>query len=217
MSVNAFDQASGDQGPKGQRPSQQGPWQQGPPGSGTDRVWGYAGFWWRVLAWLIDSAVLWTIETVLSLVVGGRHFGISNDGTPDQGGISNVSWSPQPAALHSWGLQHWHVTSPGLADLVAFVVPLLYFTLLESSRWQATVGKRVCHLRVTGLDGGRISPWRALGRYAGKFVSAFILGIGFMMAGWTARKQALHDLMAETLVVRLRRPNDIVQFRPPAS
>ena len=54
-------------------------------------------------------------------------------------------------------------------------------------------------------------------RYAGKFVSAFILGIGFMMAGWTARKQALHDLMAETLVVRLRRPNDIVQFRPPAS
>ncbi len=215
MSINAFDQASGDKASRG--PS---PWQPGPPEphseAGSGRVWGYAGFWWRVLAWLIDSAVLWTIETALGYVAGSPHLGISNDATPPgQSGISNVAWSVQPEAFHPWSLQHWHVTAPGLADLLAFVLPLLYFTLLESSRWQATIGKRVCHLRVTGLDGGRISFWRALGRYAGKFVSAFILGIGFMMAGWTARKQALHDLMAETLVVRLRRPNDIVQFRPP--
>ncbi|WP_428375890.1 RDD family protein [Lichenicoccus sp.] len=213
MSINAFDQASATSSPWQPPP----PLKHGPQGPNADRVWCYAGFWWRVLAWLIDSAVLWTVESAIGSLAGRPRFGIRNDATtPDQGAISNVAYTMQPEVMHSWGLQHWHVTAPGLADLLAFVVPLLYFTLLESSRWQATVGKRVCHLRVTGLDGGRITPWRAIGRYAGKFVSAFILGIGFMMAGWTTRKQALHDLMAETLVVRLRRPNDIVQFRPPA-
>nr|WP_321983504.1 RDD family protein [uncultured Lichenicoccus sp.] len=207
MSINAFDQASA---------APASPWQHGAPGVGPDRVWGYAGFWWRVLARLIDGFVLLAAESVLALVVGAPRFGISNDVTvPDQGGISNVAYTLQPEALHVWSPGNWHVTGPGFADLVTFVVPLLYFTLLESSRWQATVGKRVCHLRVTGLDGQRISYLRALGRYAGKFVSYLTLCIGFMMAGWTTRKQALHDLMAETLVVRLRRPNDLVQFRPP--
>ena len=207
MAINAFDQASA---------NPTSPWQGRVPGAGPDRVWGYAGFWWRALAHVIDGFVLFAAQLAIGRVVGGPRFGISNDTSmPDQGGIQNAAYMMRPEALQTWPHGHWHVTGPGVADLLTFLVPLLYFTLLESSRWQATVGKRVCHLRVTGLDGQRITYWRALGRYAGKIVSYLTFCIGFMMAGWTTRKQALHDLMAETLVVRLRRPNDLVQFRPP--
>jgi uncharacterized RDD family membrane protein YckC len=91
--------------------------------------------------------------------------------------------------------------SPGLVTL-STVVQWLYYALLESSSKQATVGKMALGIRVTDLDGGRISFGRATGRYFGKFLSGLILGIGFLMAAFTERKQALHDLLAGTLVVR---------------
>jgi uncharacterized RDD family membrane protein YckC len=71
-----------------------------------------------------------------------------------------------------------------------------------SSEWQATVGKRAMSLVVTGVNGNRISFARATGRHFAKYVSAFILFIGFIMAAFTAKKQALHDMMAETLVIQ---------------
>jgi uncharacterized RDD family membrane protein YckC len=70
-----------------------------------------------------------------------------------------------------------------------------------SSEWQATVGKRAMSIAVTGMDGGRISFARATGRHFAKWISACLLGVGFIMAAFTAKKQALHDLIAETLVV----------------
>ena len=70
-------------------------------------------------------------------------------------------------------------------------------------------------MRVTDEAGLRIGILRALGRYLGKFVSAFILGIGFLMVGWTRRKQGLHDIMADTLVMRLRPADTVFGFQPP--
>jgi uncharacterized RDD family membrane protein YckC len=55
---------------------------------------------------------------------------------------------------------------------------------------------------VTDAQGNRIRFGRATGRYFGKILSGLILYIGFMMAGCTPRKQALHDMLADTLVVR---------------
>ncbi len=78
----------------------------------------------------------------------------------------------------------------------------LYFALMESSALRATVGKMALGINVTDLTGERISFGRATGRHFGKFVSILILGIGYLMAGWTPKKQALHDRMADTLVVR---------------
>jgi uncharacterized RDD family membrane protein YckC len=78
----------------------------------------------------------------------------------------------------------------------------LYFALQEASAAQATVGKRALGIYVTDRQGQRIGFGRATGRYFGKILSALILFIGFMMAGWTERKQALHDMLADTLVVR---------------
>lgn len=81
-------------------------------------------------------------------------------------------------------------------------VPLwLYFSLQESSRAQATVGKQLFKIKVTDLHKGRISFLRASGRHFGKVLSGILLGIGFIMAAFTPRKQALHDMMAGCLVV----------------
>jgi uncharacterized RDD family membrane protein YckC len=92
----------------------------------------------------------------------------------------------------------------GAGVVLGFVAPWLYEAFMLSSEWQATVGKRAMSIAVTGIDGGRISFARATGRHFAKYISAFILFIGFIMAGFTAKKQALHDMLAETLVVTAR-------------
>jgi uncharacterized RDD family membrane protein YckC len=87
------------------------------------------------------------------------------------------------------------------SNLFTFIAGFLYKTLMESSSRQGTLGKTIIGIKVTDLNGERISFGRAVGRYFASFLSAFILGIGFLMAGWTKKKQALHDMIAGTLVV----------------
>jgi len=87
-------------------------------------------------------------------------------------------------------------------QLITVVIDWLYFAVQESGAKQATPGKNMMGLRVTDLDGQRISFGRASGRYFGKLLSALILYVGFMMAGFTERKQALHDMLAGCLVVK---------------
>jgi uncharacterized RDD family membrane protein YckC len=90
----------------------------------------------------------------------------------------------------------------GVGVVVSFFIPWLYEAFMLSSEWQATVGKRAMSILVTGTNGGRISFARATGRHFAKYLSACLIFIGFIMAAFTARKQALHDMIAETLVVR---------------
>jgi uncharacterized RDD family membrane protein YckC len=79
----------------------------------------------------------------------------------------------------------------------------LYFALLESSEWQGTAGKKVLGLIVTDMNGQRVTFMRATGRHFSKIVTSFIpLGIGYAMAGFTQKRQALHDMIASCLVLR---------------
>ena len=78
----------------------------------------------------------------------------------------------------------------------------LYAALQESGAAQATLGKRALGLRVTTLDGNRVSFGQATGRYFGKFLSTLIIFIGYLMMIWDDKKQTLHDKMAGTLVVK---------------
>jgi uncharacterized RDD family membrane protein YckC len=78
----------------------------------------------------------------------------------------------------------------------------LYEALMESSSYQATLGKMIFGMKVTDLSGNRISFERATGRHFAKYLSGMILGIGYIMVGLTERKQGLHDLLAGTLVRR---------------
>ena len=149
----------------------------------------YAGFWRRFAAYIIDAIVV-TVGLGILLVVlhllGLPLFENIESSTQVEGMSAAAEVTAQPTAL---------------AIIIAIVGEWLYFAGLESSPRQATVGKMALGIRVTDLDGGRIGFGRATCRLLAKIVSGLILYIGFIMAGFTARKQALHDMMCGTLVV----------------
>jgi uncharacterized RDD family membrane protein YckC len=74
---------------------------------------------------------------------------------------------------------------------------------MESSQYQGTFGKMALGLIVTDLEGRPLSFARASGRFFGKIITGMIpFGIGYIMAGFTEKKQALHDMIAGCLVLR---------------
>ncbi|MBN1364911.1 MAG: RDD family protein [Syntrophaceae bacterium] len=81
------------------------------------------------------------------------------------------------------------------------IIAWLYYTLMESSLKQATLGKMALGIKVIDLNGNRIAFGKANGRYFGKFLSSIIIGIGYIMVAFTQKKQGLHDIMAQCLVV----------------
>lgn len=85
--------------------------------------------------------------------------------------------------------------------ILSGIMSWLYFSLMESSEGRGTLGKRAFGIVVTGVSGTRISFLRATMRYLGKMLSAIILFIGYLMAPFTKKKQALHDMIAGTVVI----------------
>ena len=151
----------------------------------------YAGFWLRFLALLIDNVVM-GIGFVLILIpliflTGLRTFLDEfhpNEDSNDVGVFMLI----------------------GFVFLVAtasLLVTWLYHGLMESSEWQATLGKKALGLVVTDMAGRRVSFGRATGRHFGKIITNMIPAfIGYIMAGFTEKKQALHDMLAGCLVLR---------------
>ena len=90
-------------------------------------------------------------------------------------------------------------TSTNTLELFAL---LIYLVAMEGSRYQASLGKLALGLKVVDIDGKRLTFLRAAGRNVSKLLSVFTAFIGFMMAGWTNKKQALHDMVASCLVIR---------------
>jgi len=134
----------------------------------------YAGFWKRFAAFLIDAIILAVVAAILRLAIA-VPLGLSR-GT-------------RFGALVVFTLP------------VGIIVNWLYYSLMESSALQATVGKMALNIKVTDATGKRISFGRATGRYFGKIVSTIAIFIGYIMIGFTKKKQGLHDMMADTLVV----------------
>ncbi len=145
----------------------------------------YAGFWLRVWAGVIDvclevlGALLLTFFIDLVLRRAGRPLGISPFVSKVFTGMAFI--------------------------LILSVGSWLYCSFMESSPWRATVGKRLLGLQVITADGGRCSFGAATVRHLMKFLSLFCLTIGFMMSGWTKRRQALHDMPCDCLVIRVPR------------
>lgn len=104
--------------------------------------------------------------------------------------------------------------------LVLSLIHLLYFALFESSRRQATPGKMLLGIFVTDGQGRRISFGRALGRNLSRVLSKMFCWLGYLLALFTQRNQALHDLIASTLVLEPATAGPVVQpptVEPPAS
>lgn len=126
----------------------------------------YGGFWIRLVAYVIDSAIV-TIGFVGIMLLLGM-MGLELAGAP----------------------------------VIFALLGVFYWALMHSSKRQATLGKALCGLKVGGPNGERISVPRALGREAAKIVSSLTFLIGYVIAAFTRNKQALHDFVATTYVVR---------------
>ncbi|MDR0184295.1 RDD family protein [Lysobacter arvi] len=144
----------------------------------------YAGFWKRLAALMIDALVV-TIAYYVVLIVAVIAFSV---------GMA--------------GLLEGNSASAGAAQLIGvvalFAYPLvsaLYYVSLESSSTQATLGKMAVGIKVTDDTGRRLGRGRALGRWASHLLCYLTVYVGYFMAGFTARKRGLHDMIAGTLVV----------------
>jgi uncharacterized RDD family membrane protein YckC len=151
----------------------------------------YAGFWRRLGASMVDGLILMLVELGILLVLGLLPWGVSwllgyGGGWP---------WWPW-SWLSSWWPFGWFW-------LLSFVVSWLYFAGSECSSAQATPGKKALGLIVSNLDRERISFGRATARYFSKLLSELTLYIGYVMIGFTAKKQGLHDMIAGTLVFKV--------------
>ncbi|GAC1417653.1 MAG: hypothetical protein NVS1B13_01840 [Flavisolibacter sp.] len=100
-------------------------------------------------------------------------------------------------------LQLWMGNGPATYYFISILIRWLYDALQESGQNQATIGKKALAIKVTDLQGQRISFLKASGRHFGKYLSAVILLMGYFMMIWDKNKQTLHDKMAGTLVVKM--------------
>ncbi len=142
---------------------------------------GYGGFWIRVVAAIIDSVILRVVVAPIGLIFGGIGFASRMSGLPHRG---------------------LAILGGGLTSIFLLFGSWLYSALMESSSYQATLGKMILGMKVTDLAGNRITFERATGRHFAKYLSAMILLVGFLMVAFTERKQGLHDILAGTLVRR---------------
>lgn len=134
----------------------------------------YAGFWIRVGAALIDGILVGIVTNIVLFLIR-MATGASDD-------------SLTPATF--------------VSIIVAIGIGAAYYIVMESSERQATFGKMALGLKVTDMDGARISPGTATVRYLAEILSGLILLIGYIMVAFTPKKQALHDILAKTLVVK---------------
>lgn len=137
----------------------------------------FGGFWIRVGAYIID---------VLVMVIP----------------IMLVSYIVLPPLEPPFSMKEVLVYQM-LNALLALLLWWLYYGILESSVWQATVGKKAVGLKVVDEHSERLSFGQASGRYFAKLISSAILSIGYLMVGWTEKKQGLHDMIANTFVAKV--------------
>jgi uncharacterized RDD family membrane protein YckC len=142
----------------------------------------YAGFWRRWLGSFIDGLLVWVFMIIIIILL--RLSGVS---------LFEVFSTKHRSIMHILIILFY--------DSILLGGFWLYHAIMESSGYQGTLGKMAMGIRVTDLDGRRIDFGRATGRYFSKILSFLTLMIGYIMAAFTKKKQALHDIIAGTLVL----------------
>jgi len=142
----------------------------------------YGGFWMRFVAAIIDGILVQLVVFPVAAIIGAI-VGVAG-GAVDMPGVG----------IHLVGFI--------IGGTIGLLGNWIYEAAMESSSKQATLGKMALGLKVTDLEGRRISFARATGRHFAKFISGMMFLVGYIMAGFTQRKQALHDMIAGTLVQR---------------
>ena len=140
-----------------------------------------AGFWKRTAAYLIDSLVVGMVGGVLGAILGAVMIPLAAV-SGDDSGFALV------------GMQV-------VIQLISMAIYAAYYAFFHASSAQATLGKMAVGIKVVRTDGSRISLMRGVGRYFASLLSGLILGIGYLMAAFTEKKQGLHDIICDTFVV----------------
>ena len=151
------------------------------PVQGGDVV--YAGFWKRVAAYCIDSVIVGIVGGVIAMVLG-MVVGLGMVGAGD-------------SAAAGVGM----IMLQLMTNLVSIALSAAYYAGFHASAGMATLGKMAVGIKVVRPNGDRLSMGRAIGRYFATILSTLTLCIGYIMAGFTERKQGLHDIICDTLVV----------------
>ncbi len=142
----------------------------------------YAGFWRRFLSFIIDNIILFIVNGIIGIIINIITVFL----------LTYLERSPQNILMVS--------TIMGFVN--GIIINWLYFTMFESSYLQATPGKIAIGIIVSDYERQQISFARANARYWGKIISSVILMAGFIMAAFTNKKQALHDIMTGCLVIK---------------
>jgi len=158
----------------------------------------HAGFMLRLVAYIIDRLLVGFVSFLvifpLLAILGINIYGMG--GFNDLENFDNLDDGSQFALMAGM------IGAYSTIIILSIALNWLYYSLMESSDRQATVGKMAIGIKVTDLNGNRISFLNATGRYFGKILSGLLFGIGYIMIIFTEKKQGLHDIMAGTLVVR---------------
>jgi len=152
-----------------------------------------AGFWIRFVAYIVDAFILFLGSLAIGSIVGGLVWAVMGMNTDD------------------YDLDHYEVVvwiAIVVFVVAYFVVAWLYEAFLTSGPRGATYGKQAVGVRIVSAEGTPLSFGRATGRHFLKvLVTPMIpLAIGYLMAAFTARKRALHDIMADTFVIKIEGP-----------
>lgn len=134
----------------------------------------YSNFWLRLLAFLIDLTILLVCNGIIAII-----FNLELKDKISDFGFFAIFRHP-----------------------VGILTGWLYFSIFESSTLMATLGKLTVRIKVMDCQGVRITFLRATGRYFGKYISSFLLCMGFLMIFFMKKKQALHDIFAATIVIK---------------
>jgi uncharacterized RDD family membrane protein YckC len=138
-----------------------------------------AGFWWRLLARVVDNILIFI---VVYMLIPDIIFKIYTNQLANETSTDSMMLRAK-------------------FSLIFFGIATLYNTLAEISPMQGSLGKKLCKLIVVDADGRRLGFLQALGRNLGKFVSELVLWVGYLVVLWDTHKQAWHDQWAKTYVI----------------
>lgn len=154
----------------------------------------YAGFWLRVAAYLIDSLVMSAggLLIAIPVIIGIVGFAVGLEGVENpEDFLESGRW------MYVGGI----IGLILLASLLGMVMGWLYYALMESSKYGGTLGKIAVGIKVVDMNGNKVTFGKATGRYFSRIVTNMTLFVGYIMAGFTEKKQALHDIIAGCLVI----------------
>jgi len=162
--------------------------------TGTGLTRKYGGFWIRLGAFIIDSIGLSVASSIITTPLMSPTMEEFLSDLP-----SYYSDYNDPAVFFERIGQFM-----GAMFLISLVQTLLYcvYYTVGVGKWSTTIGKAACGLKVVRADGGRVSYWRAFARYWANMLNGFTAGLTYLVIAFHGKKQGIHDMICDTLVVK---------------